>query len=261
MAADSGGTSATRPARVGWIVDVQADFMDPAGRLYVRDLFDDSDPGAVRIVPALERVTAWMSEHCDVVVYTGDWHGLEDAEIDPVAPDPGRDTYPPHCMGRSPDQDERAGAEVIAEIRPVDPVVLAHDAGEEEARSAARRAVAERRPVFVRKTRFNVFEGNPGADAFVRSLGDALGRRPEFVVIGVARDVCVTQAVDGLLERGREVTAVRDATWGLGLEPEEVTLARWAEGGRVVTVAELVGGQSHARRRCIDPKCKENITQ
>lgn len=241
MAADSGGTSATRPARVGWIVDVQADFMDPAGRLYVRDLFDDFDPGAVRIVPALERVTAWMSEHCDVVVYTGDWHGLEDAEIDPVAPDPGRDTYPPHCMGRSPDPAERAGAEVIAEIRPVDPVVLAHDAGEEEARSAARRAVAERRPVFVRKTRFNVFEGNPGADAFVRSLGDALGRRPEFVVIGVARDVCVTQAVDGLLERGREVTAVRDATWGLGLEPEEVTLARWAEGGRVVTVAELVG--------------------
>ncbi len=241
MAADSGGTSATRPARVGWIVDVQADFMDPAGRLYVRDLFDDSDPGAVRIVPALEEVAAWMRKRCDVLVYTGDWHGLEDAEIDPVDPDPGQGTYPPHCMGRSPDPEERAGAEIIAGIRPVDPVVLAHDAGVEEAAAAARRAVAGQRPVFVQKTRFNVFEGNPGADALVRSLGELLGRRPEFVVIGVARDVCVTQAVDGLLERGCEVTAVRDATWGLGLEPEEVTLARWAEGGRVVTVAELVG--------------------
>ena len=241
VAADSGGKSATRPARVGWIVDVQSDFMDPAGRLYVRDLFDASDPGAVRIVPALEQVAAWMREHCDVLVYTGDWHGMEDAEIDPVAPDPGSGTYPPHCMGRSPDPTERVGAEIIPGIRPVDPVVLAHDAGAEEAAAAARRAVAERRPVFVQKTRFNVFEGNRGADAFVRSLAEALGGRPEFVVIGVARDVCVTQAVDGLQERGCEVTAVRDATWGLGLEAEEATLARWAERGRVLTVADLVG--------------------
>jgi len=239
--ADTGETSATRPARVGWIVDVQADFMDPAGRLYVRDLFDDSDPGASGIVPALEEATAWMRANCDVLVYTGDWHGLEDAEIDPVAPDPGRGTYPPHCMGRSPDPAERAGAEIIAGIRPVDPVVLVHDADAEAAEAAARRAVTERRPVFVQKTRFNIFEGNSGADAFVRSLGEALGRRLEFVVIGVARDVCVTQAVDGLQERGYEVTAVRDATWGLGLEAEEVTLARWAERGRVVTVAELLG--------------------
>ena len=239
----SRGESATRPALVGWIVDVQSDFMDPAGRLYVRDLFDDSDPGAVRIVPALEEAAAWMRAHCDVMVYTGDWHGLEDAEIDPVAPDPSRGTYPPHCMGRSPDPEERAGAAVIAGIRPVDPVVLAYDAGTEAAEAAARRAVAESRPVFVQKTRFNVFEGNPGADAFVRSLGDALGRPLRFVVIGVARDVCVTQAVDGLQERGYEVAAVRDATWGLGLEPEEATLARWAERGRVVTVAELVGSR------------------
>ena len=58
-------------------------------------------------------------------------------------------------------------------------------------------------------------------------------------MIGVARDVCVTQAVDGLQARGYAVTAVRDATWGLGLEPEAETLARWAGQGRVVTLAEL----------------------
>ena len=239
MSVLSGGKSATRPALVGWIVDVQADFMDPAGRLYVRDLFDDSDPGAIQIVPALEEVTAWMRSHCDMLVYTGDWHGLEDGEIDPVAPDPALGTYPPHCMGRSPDPEERAGAAVIAEIRPRDPVVLAHNASTEDAEAAAHRAVAERRPVFVQKTRFNVFEGNPGCEVFVESLAEALGRPLRFVVIGVARDVCVTQAVDGLQDRGYEVTAVRDATWGLGLEPEEVTLARWAERGRVVTLAEL----------------------
>ncbi len=228
-------------ALVGWIVDVQEDFMNPDGRLYIHDLFDPADPGAVEAIPALEAAAAWMRAHCDVIVYTGDWHGLDDDEIDPVAPDPARETYPPHCMGRSPDPEERAGAEVIAQLRPRDPVVLAHDATSEEARAVARRAVAERRPVFVRKTRFDVFQGNRGCEAFVRALGEALGRALEFVVIGVARDVCVTQAVDGLQERGYAVTAVRDATWGLGLEPEEDTLARWAGRGRVVTLAGLMG--------------------
>ena len=239
MSGSAAGEGASEPARVGWIVDVQEDFMNPDGRLYVRDLFDDSDPGAIRIVPALEAGAAWMRKHCDVIVYTGDWHGLDDAEIDAVAPDPARATYPPHCMGRSPDPVERAGAEVIAEIRPVDPVVLAHDATAAAAARVAALAVTQRRPVFVRKTRFNVFDGNPACEVFVRSLGEALDRPLEFVVIGVARDVCVTQAVDGLQARGYAVTAVRDATWGLGLEPEAETLARWAGQGRVVTLAEL----------------------
>ncbi|MCH7659762.1 MAG: hypothetical protein IH933_04000, partial [Euryarchaeota archaeon] len=35
----------------------------------------------------------------------------DDAEIDPHAPNPQAGTYPPHCMGRSDDPDERAGAE------------------------------------------------------------------------------------------------------------------------------------------------------
>lgn len=243
-------------ARVGWIVDAQEDFMRPEGRLYVRDLFDDSDPGAVQAIPALEAAAAWMRVHCDAVVYTGDWHGLDDPEIDPVAPDPARGTYPPHCMGRSPDPEERAGAEVIAEIRPADPLVLAHCAAGDDAAVVARLAVKRHRPVFVRKTRFDVFEGNPACEAFVRSLGEALGRALEFVVVGVARDVCVTQAVDGLQERGYAVTAVRDATWGLGLEPEAETLARWARGGRVVTLAELerrrrsMGKPARARGSC-----------
>jgi nicotinamidase-related amidase len=40
-------------------------------------------------------------------------------------------------------------------------------------------------------------------------------------------------------ERGYRTVAVRDATWGLGLEEEDATLARWAERGRVVALREL----------------------
>ena len=61
------------------------------------------------------------------------------------------------------------------------------------------------------------------------------------MVIGVARDVCVTQAIDGMQARGHATVAVSDATWGLGLEPEVHTLDRWRTGGRIVKLSELPG--------------------
>jgi hypothetical protein len=68
-----------------------------------------------------------MHEKCDLLVYTGDWHGLDDEEIDLVSPDPLTGTYPPYCMGRSADPAERDVAAIIPEIRPSHPVVLAYD--------------------------------------------------------------------------------------------------------------------------------------
>jgi len=226
-------------ATIGWIVDCQEDFMDPAGRLYVHDLADPRDPGAVRIVPSLEKAVGWMRDHAHVVVYTGDWHGYDDEEIDAEAPDPTRGTYPPHCMGRASDPEERRGAEIIAPIRPADPLILDLDASEEDALRVARTALARHRPVFIHKNRFDVFEGNPATEAFLRALADEVVRAPTIVVAGVARDVCVTGAIDGMQARGYDVVALSDATWGLGLEDEETTLGRWRRKGRVITTAEL----------------------
>jgi nicotinamidase-related amidase len=229
-------------AKIGWIVDVQNDFMLPpeeGGRLYVRDLFDASDAGAAQARERIEQAVAWMHEHCELLVYTGDWHAPDDAEIDAEDPDAARGTYPPHCMGLSDDPGERRGAEIIPSVAPEDPLILLRRASETEARRVAREAVRTRRPVWIHKERFSVFEGNPGTDAFLDELGRALGRPLEIVVVGVARDVCVTGAVDGMQARGYHTVAVRDATWGLGLEDEAATLARWAERGRVVSLAEL----------------------
>ena len=226
-------------ALIGWIVDAQVDFLHPHGRLYVKDLGDDADLGSTLIVATLGEAVAWMHEKCDLLVYTGDWHGLDDEEIDLVSPDPLAGTYPPHCMGRSADPTERDGAAIIPEIRPSHPVVLAYDADQSAASTVVREALADGGPVFIQKTRFDVFTGNPATEAFLAALQDALGKPLAFVVVGVARDVCVTQAVDGMQARGYAVTALSDATWGLGLEPEAVTLARWSEKGRVATLAEL----------------------
>ena len=226
--------------RIGWVVDVQRDFMEPGGRLYVHDLFDASDRGAEQVAERIARAVRWKRAWCDALVFTGDWHALGDREIDPVAPDATKGTYPPHCMGLSDDEEERRGAELVEAIRPDDPLVLPRDTDDGAARMAAALAVREQRPVFVQKNEFSVFEGNRGADAFVAELARQLGGRPEFIVSGVATDVCVKHAVDGLLERGHRVTVVRDATWGLGLYRDADTFERWArEGARLTTVEAL----------------------
>lgn len=234
--------SASRRPRIGWVVDVQHDFMRPEGRLYVRNLFDAGDAGAEQATPAIVRTVEWMRAHCDVVVFTGDWHAHGDREIDPVAPDATKGTYLPHCMGMSDDPKERLGAALIAEIDPgADAHVLPRDASEGYAREVAQRAVAERRAVFVQKHEFSVFEGNTAADAFVAALRDALGGVPEFVVCGVATDVCVKQAVDGLLDREALVAVVQDATWSLGLLGPDATFDLWVRRGATLThSAQLV---------------------
>lgn len=234
----------TPRGRIGWIVDVQNDFMLPSeqgGRLYVHDLFDDgSDRGAIQIVPQLVQAVDWMRGHCDAIVYTGDWHNYQDAEIDPVAPDASKGTYPPHCMGLSDDPAEREGAFIIREIRPHDPVILPRDATGTDAVDAARRAVEERRPVFIQKSRFSVFEGNAATDTLLDAFRERLGAPLEVWMIGVARDVCVKGAMEGMLERRIPVTLITDATWGLGLEPEAESLARWMnDGAALVTTRGL----------------------
>jgi len=241
-----------RIARIGWVVDAQNDFLlppDESGRLYVHDLFDGGkDPGATQIMPALERAVAWMRENCDAVVFTGDWHSYDDEEIDTESPDATKGTYPPHCMGLSPDAAEREGAEVHASIRPTNALVLERGATEDGAREIAGRAVTEHRPVFIHKNRFDVFTGNPAADAFLRALADRLGGTVEIYVAGVARDVCVKNAVEGMLDplRGYPVTVITDATWGLGLESEAESLARWTQSGAALVTTR--GLDLRARR-------------
>ena len=234
--------------RIGWVVDVQRDFMEPDGRLYVRDLFDDRDPGAVMAEPRLVEAVAWMRANTALVVYTADWHGYDDGEIDAEHPDPDKGTYPPHCMGRSADPAERRGAEIIPSLAASDCLVLPVDAEPGDVSGLLARWRRRPQPVLIRKNRFDVFEGNRAADLFVEMVARAL-TPVEFFVAGVSRDVCVTRAIDGLQARGHRVTAIRDAMWGLGLEGEEDTLARWRGKGRVVEVADLPRNDAGARHR------------
>lgn len=216
---------------VFWDVDTQFDFMTPAadgGKLYVKDLADEGDAGAVQIKPALQRLSDYAREHGILRVATGDWHSLDHREIDEEAPD-FRDTYPPHCMA-----DER-GSEKIPETALRDPIVVPLRAEPETARRAVEHARREGRDIFLQKEEFSCFTGNPATDELLRSLG--AGR---LVVYGVALDVCVRHAVEGMLDRGARVYLVEDATWGLGLDDREALLGRWeARGMKRVTTDEV----------------------
>jgi nicotinamidase/pyrazinamidase len=217
---------------VFWDVDTQFDFMTPpdhGGLLYVRDASDPDDPGARSIVERLARI----SEHARSVgilrVATGDWHTLDHREIDAEDPD-FRTTFPPHCMAG-----ER-GSEKIPETRLRDPIVVPLRADDAFARGAVRRARAEGRDIFLQKEEFSCFSGNPATGALLDEL-----RPGALVVYGVALDVCVKHAVEGMLDRGLPVVVVEDATWGLGIEPGEDLLRGWeGRGARRITVDEAI---------------------
>jgi len=226
--------------RIGWIVDTQKDFMYKDGRLYVKNLFNDSDPGAETIISNLVETEKWMRENCDLIVFTGDWHGHEDAEIDATNPDPEKGTYPPHCMGRSSDTAEREGAKIIEEIRIINPTIVNSNASISTALKAVVTAIGEDRDLFIQKTKFDVFEGSESATDMISFMRTILNKHNEveFVVMGVATDVCVTAVVDGMLDRGYTVRVIKDAIYSLGIEADEDVFARWERKGGVVTTLE-----------------------
>jgi nicotinamidase/pyrazinamidase len=217
---------------VFWDVDTQFDFMTPAeegGKLYVRDPGDEDDRGATQIRPVLARLSDYARQHGILRVATGDWHAPDHREIAAESPD-FRTTYPPHCMAGDP------GAEKIPETELRDPIVVPLRASEETAREAVRRARREGRDIFLQKEEFSCFAGNPATDALLDELDPTA-----LVVYGVALDVCVRYAVEGMLERGETVYVVEDATWGLGLEDRAELLAAWqARGARRITADEVV---------------------
>lgn len=228
---------------IGWIVDVQNDFMLPpeeGGRLYVKDQNDPDDPGAKAVKDDIVEAVQYMRDKGYMMVFTGDWHDFSDEEIDTENPD-FQTTYPPHCMGRVDDTDLQFGAWIIPEIAPNDPLVLDVVAEPMMGYNVAAQAIHDNRDVFIRKTKFDVFEGNAATGTFLGALSRGLGsltpNDQEIVVCGVARDVCVDQAVSGMTTQGYSPTVLLDCTWGLGLESEEETIDRWhSNGAKTITL-------------------------
>jgi nicotinamidase/pyrazinamidase len=177
-----------------WDVDTQVDFVHADGKLAV--------PGAEAAVPAMRRLVEAARAAGVPHVASADDHELTDAEIS-EQPD-YRSTYPPHCL-----RGTRGAAKVDATVQD-DPVPL----GLDEVPGLWMRG----REFLLLKKHFDVFT-NPNADRLLELLDPE-----EVVVFGVATDVCDDAAVRGLLERGRAVAFVEEASRGL----DEARTARCA---------------------------------
>jgi nicotinamidase/pyrazinamidase len=171
---------------VFWEVDVQADFMLPGGKLYVG--------GAQKIIPNIQRLVNAASEARVFIVSSGDAHAENDPEFQ---------RFPPHCLRGT------LGARIIPQGLTKDFVRIANDASE--------RLPADlfgHPQVVIEKQSLDVFD-NPRTSEIVERLGDDA----EYVVFGVVTEYCVRCAAKGLLNRGRKVSIVKDATETL--KPED----------------------------------------
>lgn len=180
------------------VIDMQKDFIVPDGALPVA--------GAEEIVaPMREWLAALVPERTSGVLFTADTHNRET-----YAESPEARLFPPHCIRGT------AGWDPV-----FDPSHLLSDIPR----------------YWLEK---NVFDMWAEADLDVTQWGtDRRWRRDDFfsglrkagirtlIVVGVAADYCVRQAVDGMLKKGFEVRIPRDLTRGIGRQIEEVAAQEW----------------------------------
>ncbi|MEP6590861.1 MAG: isochorismatase family cysteine hydrolase [Gemmatimonadota bacterium] len=204
-----------------WDVDTQVDFIHHDGALAV--------PGAEAILPRLETLTAWARRTGAQIVATADDHDIGHAEI--TANPDWKTTFPPHCMRDTPGQ-RRVAATALVSPLILQPVPL-------PAAAVADAVVAHNGEVLLNKPGTDVFRWNPHAATVLSAL-----RPTRIVVYGVATDVCVRAAVDGLARHapGAELVIVADAVRAIDAAAGDALLEEWRKRGcRITTTAELTG--------------------
>jgi len=196
------------PKIIFWEVDAQADFMLPGGKLYV--------PGAEKIIPNIQRLVNAAADAGIFLVSSGDAHPEGDPEFQ---------RFPPHCLAGTP------GAHIIPEGMVKNSRRIPNDPSR-----ALPQDVLSSPQVVIEKQTLDVFD-NPHTSELVERLGaDA-----EYVVFGVVTEYCVRCAAKGLLERGRNVSVVKDAIETLDAADGEKTIAELqALGARMITTDEAL---------------------
>jgi nicotinamidase/pyrazinamidase len=165
------------------VVDVQNDFADPQGSLFV--------PGGTDVVPEVNRETGAAANAGALVVYTQDWHPPDTPHF---AKDGG--VWPVHCVF------ETWGAELHPELE-VRGEVIRKGSGGEDGYSG-----------------FSVRDPTSGEVRGTR-LGSLLrGRGIERVaVVGLATDYCVKETALDALREGWDTTVIKRAVRAVDLRP------------------------------------------
>jgi len=168
-----------------WNVDTQLDFVSPNGKLYVQD--------AELLKPVWEKITQLAKTNSIRVVNTADYLYPDSTELSST---PNFiNTFPPHCMANS------EGAEYIIETNPENPIIFDWNKNDTELFD-----IGPHRNIIIRKDAFDVFKGNQLTKSILNYMA------PKTVIVyGVTTNVCVNDAVVGLINRVETVYVIEDA--------------------------------------------------
>ena len=195
-------------------VDTQRDFILPGGRLCIA--------GTDRLIPNLAAITNLARRLKIRIVASTDRHFPSDPELQRNGGE-----YPDHCM------DGTEGQRKIDATAPLSPLYIENDHLTDEQFEAALHHPGE---IVFEKQLFDVFAGNRHADRLLTAL---LRGYQDVVVYGVYTEVCVADAVRGLLRLGPKLHVVIDCIADIGAGGPSYR-ERWrSEGVELITLAEL----------------------
>lgn len=173
------------------VVDVQNDFADPSGSLYV--------PDGENAIGFINQQIANAAPAGSTLVYTQDWHPEKTPHFET---DGG--IWPVHCVGGT------VGAELHPELHLADDAVrLRKGSGGEDGYSA-----------------FHVRDPDTGEESST-GLAEQLEDRGigKVVVVGLALDYCVKETAIDAARAGFEVTLLADGVRAVNLSPGDGTRA------------------------------------
>jgi len=208
-------------------VDVQHDFCEPSGALYVPGSPNDTYRALTRF--AVSRgipILGSVDSHA--------WDAWEFASSETRGPAGEKPGFPDHCVKGTPGWLKVTGT-LPPRFRFVPNVEAAHVGFivGELLRGATH-------GVYFEKEVYSLF-ANPLAEPFVAHLMAQAGGAPELCVYGVATDYCVKAAALGLARRGFRTTLLTDATAGITPEGTRAALEELAAAGvRLSTAAEIL---------------------
>ena len=195
-------------------VDTQCDFILPGGKLCI--------PGTDRIIPKLAALTRLAHRLGIRVVASADRHFPSDPELQRNGGE-----FPDHCMDGTP------GQRKINETALTDPI---HVENRDLSAAEVEKILQHKGEILFEKQRFDVFTGNRNAEAILRRL---LNDYPDVVVYGVYTEVCVRDAVAGLLRLGANLHVVTDATADIGSEGDSYRAEWKSRGIELLTSTDL----------------------
>jgi nicotinamidase/pyrazinamidase len=212
-------------------VDVQRDFCEPTGALFV--------PGSPNA--SFRDLTRYAVAHQIPILGSVDshaWDAWEFATSASPAPIGEKPNFPDHCVKGTPGWLKLDGTlpprfRFLPNVpdAPIDSVVYEVASGETQA-------------VYFEKEVYSLF-ANPLAERFLAALFATFPEVPELFVYGVATDYCVKAAALGLRARGYATTLVTDAVAGITKEGTEAALREMADAGvGMISSAALTGAHA-----------------